>query len=220
MAAPVARQTYTISEFDTVRLEAPVQVILATGRGVSASGTGDRDTLDGLVLDVSGRVLTIRNRQVMTLGGSGGKARAPTILTLTTGDLRRASVLGSGSMSVDRLKGAQTDARVQGSGTLTVAALATDRLDVGLTGAGSMTLSGAVPDMTVAVSGSGRLDAAALRVERLRIDAEGSGDVQAQAVRQASASANGTGRIVVTGKPQCTVHKMGNASITCGGAVY
>ncbi|MET0248919.1 MAG: hypothetical protein ABW164_04245, partial [Sphingobium sp.] len=44
-AAPVSRQTYSISEFDTVRLDAPMEVVITTGKGVSAIGTGDRDTL-------------------------------------------------------------------------------------------------------------------------------------------------------------------------------
>lgn len=217
---PISRQTYALSDFDTVRLDAPIEVVVTTGKGVSAIGTGDRDTLDTLMLDISSGVLTIRLRQSFTLGGSGGKARAPTRLSLTTSALRRANVLGSGSLTVDRLKGALADASVQGSGTLTVPRIDAERLNIGLLGAGSILLGGVAPDVTASVSGSGRLDTSALDVRRLRIDAEGSADVQAKASEEARASANGSGRILVTGAGQCTVRKAGSASITCGGEVY
>lgn len=220
MTAPVSRQTYSISEFDAVRVDAPIDVAITTGKGVSATGTGDRETLDTLTLDISSRTLTIKIRQTISLGGSGGKTRAPTRLILTTNALRRATLVGSGNLTVDRLKGTFTEARLQGSGALTIAASETDRLSVGLQGAGTITLAGSAPDMTASVSGSGRLDTTALNVQRLRVSTEGSADVRVMANVEAHASAAGAGRIEVLGTAQCTVRKIGNANITCGGESY
>lgn len=220
-AAPVvSRQTFVVTDFDTIRLEAPIDVTVVTGKGSSAIGTGDRDTLDSLDLSVTAHVLVIRLRSMTTLGGSGGKARAPTRIALTTGDLHRAILLGSGTLSVDRLKGDRVEATVRGAGVLTVPRIEADRIDVGLMGAGTMTLAGTVLDMTAAVSGSGRLDASALEARRLRIDTEGAVDAQAKARDEAFATASGTGRLMVTGKAQCTVRKTGNASISCSGEMY
>lgn len=222
-AAPTpAHQSYSISEFDTIRLEAPLEVTVATDKGVSASATGDRDTLDRIVLQMNARTLVVRLRNAPTLGGSGdgGRGRLPTRIALSTNLVQHAIVMGSGMLSVDRLKGQRVEAMLSGSGRLTVPRVEADRIDVGLAGSGTMVLGGAVPDAGVTMSGSGRLDAGALSVQRLRVDTEGSVDAQLSARDTAAATANGTGQIVITGKATCTVRKTGSASVTCAGGVF
>ncbi|HEX7872697.1 MAG TPA: DUF2807 domain-containing protein [Sphingobium sp.] len=219
-APPVARQSYSISDFDTIRLEAPVEVAVTTGKGASATGSGDRDTLDALSLEINSRTLVIRIRDRLTIGGSGGKARAATRITLTTGEMRRAALLGAGTLILDRLKGAHVNATLSGAGRLTIARVDADRIDVGQAGSGTLTLTGSALDMVAAVSGSGRLDAATLDARRVRVSTEGSVDVQLTAREEASASANGTGQIAIAGKPTCTVRKSGSASVTCAGLSY
>lgn len=219
-APPSARRTFVVTDFDTVRLEAPIDATIVTGKGASAIGTGDRDTLDALELTVNGNALTIRMRKVASLGGSGGKARLPTRIAITTGELRRATVSGAGNLTADRLKGQRTEATLRGAGAINVGRVATDRLDVGLLGAGSMTLGGTALQMTATISGSGRLDAVALDARRIKIDTEGAVDAQVSAREEAIVGANGDGRLVVGGNAKCTVRKMGNASVTCGGEVY
>lgn len=222
-AAPLpAHQSYSISEFDAVRLEAPLDVAVTTDTGVSASATGDRDTLDRIELRVNSRTLIIRLRNAPTLGGSGdgGRGRVPTHLSLSTNLVQHATVMGSGMLAIDRLKGARVDATLSGSGHLTIPRVEADRINVGLAGSGVMTLTGTVLEAIVTMSGSGRLEAAPLLAQRLRIDTEGSGDAQLSARETAAATANGTGQITITGKAVCTVRKTGSASITCGGQVF
>ncbi|MET0365507.1 MAG: DUF2807 domain-containing protein [Sphingobium sp.] len=219
-APPPARQSYSISDFDTIRLEAPVEVSIVTGKGVSATGTGDRDTLDALSLEINSRTLVIRMRNRMAMGGSGGKARLPTRIALTTGAVQRATLLGAGNLSIDSLKGARVNATLSGAGRLTVARVEADRLDVGQAGSGTLTLAGSTLELVASMSGSGRLDAAALDARRVRIDTEGSIDAQLAAREEATATANGTGQIAIAGKPTCTVRKTGSASITCGAMTY
>lgn len=220
-APPVARQTYSITEFDTIRVEAPVDVVVATDRGVAASGTGDRETLDRIELQMNSRTLVVRMRNTATLGGSnGGRGRLPTTLTLSTGLVQRAILMGSGTLSIDRLKGAHVEARVNGSGRLSAPRVEADQAEISLLGSGVMTLAGSVPDVVVTISGSGRLDAGALNAQRLRVNAEGAADGQFSARDTAIASANGTGQIVITGKPVCTVRKTGSASVTCKGEIF
>ncbi|HEX7854264.1 MAG TPA: DUF2807 domain-containing protein [Sphingobium sp.] len=219
-AGPVARQTYTLSEFDTVRLEAPLEVVIATGKGVSAYGTGDRDTLDQLDLQINSRTLVIRLRNSMMLGGSGGKVRLPTRITLTTGELHRITVQGAGNLTADALKGPHVTASLNGSGRLVVAHVDTDRIDTVLIGSGTVTLAGKTLDLMATVSGSGRLDASALDAQRVRAETEGSIEARLSAREEAIATSNGSGELVITGKTKCTVRKTGSASVTCGGAVY
>jgi hypothetical protein len=220
-APPISRQAYSISEFDTVRLEAPLDVVVTTDKGVAASATGDRDTLDRIDLRVNSGILVIRLRTNGSFGGSGdGRARAATKLSISTNLLQRVTVMGAGTLSVDRLKGAQVQAMLSGGGRLTVARVEADKADVALGGSGSMTLLGSVPDAKVTMSGSGRLDGTGFVAQRLVVVTEGSADAQLAARDTATVSANGTGQVTVVGKANCTVRKVGSASITCAGAVY
>src|SRR3546814_3406344 len=51
--ALAAEQQYSVTHFDTVRMQAPFRVIISTGKGNSGRGEGERDALDRVSLDVS-----------------------------------------------------------------------------------------------------------------------------------------------------------------------
>lgn len=215
---PDARQTYVISDFDTIRLEAPVEVVVTSGKGASAIGTGDRATLDALNLQMGGRTLIIRmNRPAL---GSESAASGRAKLRLATGELRRATLLGSGSLTADRMKGDNAEASLRGSGTLSLPRIEADRLTIGLLGSGTITLGGRATDVTAIVSGSARLDAAALDTRRLRVDAEGSVDARLAARESVTGVATGSSRAIITGTAACTVRKLGSATVECAGAAY
>lgn len=217
-AAPVSRQTYVIGDFDTIRVEAPVEVVVTTGKGASAIGTGDRAALDALNLQMGGRILIVRmNRQA--IGGYGappGQAK----LLLTTGQLKRAILLGAGSLTADRMKGDHAEASLRGSGTLSLPVIEADQLTVGLLGAGTITLGGKAGDVDATISGSARIDAAALDTRRLRVNAEGSVDARFAARETATAVATGSSRAIITGTAACNVRKLGSATVECAGVAY
>lgn len=217
-SAPQFRQTYVIGDFDTIRLEAPVEVVIVTGKGASAIGTGARATLDALNLQMGGRILTIRmNRYAIGAPGAPlGQAR----LMLTTGELKRVVLLGAGSLTADRIKGDRAEASLRGSGTLTLPRIEADYLTIGLLGSGTMTLAGHAGDVNATVSGSARLDASRLDTDRLRVNAEGSVDTQFAARATVTAVATGSGRAIITGPAACTVRKLGSATVECSGTAY
>jgi hypothetical protein len=216
--ARMSRQTYVISDFDTIRVEAPVEVVVTTGKGTSAQGTGDRATLDALNLQMGGRVLIIRmNRQAIgSCGAPVGKAK----LMLTTGELKRATLLGAGSLTADRMKGDNAEVSLRGSGSLTLPRIEADRLTIGLLGAGTMVLGGKAGDVTATITGSARIDASALVTNRLRVDAEGSVDARFAARESVIAVATGSSRAIITGTAQCNVRQLGSATVECAGRAY
>src|SRR3546814_1259315 len=55
--ALAAEQPYSVTHFDTVRMQVPFRVIISTGKGNLGRGEGERDALDRVSLDVSGGVL-------------------------------------------------------------------------------------------------------------------------------------------------------------------
>lgn len=214
----VSHQTYVISSFDSIRLEAPADVEIVTGKGASAIGTGDRAALDSLRLQMSGDTLIIRmNRPAM---GAVTRARGPVRLKLTTGTLGRVILLGPGTLTADEVKARHAEVTLRGGGTLRLPRIEADRLTADLLGSGVMTLGGRAGDMTSTASGSGRIDASALTANRLRADLDGSADARYLARDNAILVAAGSGSLVVTGKATCTVRKLGSAQVECGGVTY
>lgn len=218
LAAPTGRQTFIISGFDNIRVEAPVDVRIETGKGPSARATGDRRVLDALTLDVSGGVLTVRMRRSTAGSEIAGNGGAQIVLTTTT--LRTVMLSGAGSIAADRLRGADTRASLRGSGRIDVGGIDTDRLSVDLLGAGSLTIAGKATSAQLRVSGAGRLDAARLSTVRLDATVQGSADVSASAREEAKIIASGSGRVAVAGAGSCSVRRNGSASVECGGRRY
>ena len=136
--ATAATRGYTITSFDSIRIDAPVNVILATGQGPSARAEGDQAVLDRLHVDVSGRQLTIGMDRLRPGEKSGGAA----ILRLSTGMIDRVMLTGGGSVQIDRLKGLRGQIVLGGNGDITVSDVQLDRLDLLLAGGGRATLAG------------------------------------------------------------------------------
>ncbi|CAN5288905.1 head GIN domain-containing protein [soil metagenome] len=217
-AAPAlaATQPYTITSFDSIRVNAPVRVVIATGAGVSARGEGSRDALDRVDLTVSGTVLTVR----MKAPQAGEKAAGPVTLTLSTGQLGRVLLSGGGSVAVDRMKGLRGDLVLAGGGDIAVGAVALDRLDVVVTGSGRVTLAGMAGVFNADVSGPGALAAEGLKTKQAKLVSTGPGSIVLTAATSADINARGSGDVTVTGKAACKVYRGGTGRIVCGGEDY
>jgi len=217
-AAPAATRSYIVTDFDSLRVEAPIDVMVQAGRGVTARGDGDRDVLERVDLTVSARVLTIRLKPSPYEGRRGGAATAR--LSLTVPALRRIQLTGAGSLQASGLAGSRAEIIAAGDGALSVTRVDSDVLSVTQLGSGSVALAGKVKGLTLRVSGAGALDAAALAAADLDLRLDGPASVTAQADRAARIVAVGPGSVTVAGKGACTVNHVGSGTVTCGGASY
>lgn len=214
--ASAAERRYTVTDFDRVQIEGPFQVTLATGKPNAAIATGSNQAIDRVSIDVQGRTLRVRpNRSAW--GGYPGEGAGPVRITLSTHNLRGASVTGSGSLSIDKAEAMQFEASVSGSGRLGIGDIRADRLNIGLLGSGTIELAGKAKSFRATVQGSGDLDAAALAVEDAQINADTSGRVAATVRRAANVTGTGSGDTTILGKPACTVKALGSGPIACGG---
>lgn len=216
LAAPAtaAERRYSVSDFDRVRLDAPVRVTLATGRSPSARATGPQAALDALKVEVQGRMLVI-GRNVSSWTSAAGES-GPLELVLSTQGLRAASVNGAGLLAIDALRGGTVQLTLGGPGALEVAALDADNLSAALVGEGRMTLGGKARAATLQLRGGGTLGAGDLVADHLRVGADGTGAILAQARATANVQASGTGAVTVAGTPACTVKANGSAMVRCG----
>ncbi|KXU30016.1 hypothetical protein A0J57_09280 [Sphingobium sp. 22B] len=217
-AAPAAAATrgFTITSFDAIRVDAPVEVTITTGAGASARADGDQAVLDRLKVDVSGRLLAVTAERARPGEKSGGRA----VLRLSTGDLSRVVLTGGGSVSVSRMKGLRGEIVLGGNGDVSVAAVDLDQLSLGVAGAGRANLSGRAGVATIRVTGPGAVMAEGLRVRQAAVANDGPGNVAVTAEVSARVSASGSGDVTVAGKAACSVDNRGTGRISCGGEAY
>jgi hypothetical protein len=217
LAAPAgaAERTYPISDFDTIRIEGPYVVSLATGLSSRVRASGSAEALERLSVEIQGRTLRIRPNP-SAWGGYPGQSPGPIRIEAATRDLARASVLGAGSLDVDKARGLRLDLAVGGSGRLAVRALDADNLSVGLVGSGRIALAGHAGQMRATIQGSGDLDAAGLRADNLLLGADTAGNISFGSARTAKVTATGTGDVTIGGTPACTVDNKGAGRVRCG----
>lgn len=213
--AHAATQPYVITDFETVRIDAPVRVEIATNRGASGRGEGDRDMLDNLDLQVSGRSLSVRLRP-----GQKGQPRGRATLRLTTQALSRIFLNGGGVLAIDRLAGQQVQLQMNGNGNVMVNDMAVDRLTLLLSGNGRIDLAGKAGVVTARILGGGMIAAERLNAREVNIANDGPGSISMSAQDRASVVATGAGDSVVIGKPVCKVEQRGTGWISCAGQEY
>lgn len=213
--AAAAERNYSITDFDKVQVDGPYRVVLTTGRPSAARAEGSREAIDQLSVDVVGGTLRVR-RNRSAWGASSSDSAGPVTVALTTRDLRNASMVGSGSLDVDRATGLRVDLSVSGSGRLTVVAVEADNLFVGLLGSGRITLAGRVKQLRATLQGSGDLAAAGLSADDAQIASETAGSVAVGVTRTAKVTATGPGDVEIVGSPTCTVQAKGSGQVNCG----
>lgn len=213
--AAAAEKRYGLTSFEAVEVTADVIVEVVTKSPVSAVATGPADALDRLTVEAQNGKLVIGMRQF----AGDDKRRAPlgaVTLRINAANLRAATLVGAGSLQIDQLKGTRVSIGLRGPGRLIVDKVTADRLGVAMIGNGTMTLGGTAKDAQMTLSGAGAVDAGALAVDALVSDSEGAGDHLFRAVKSAAVTTRGLGKVVVLGKPVCTVRNTGSGSVQCG----
>jgi hypothetical protein len=214
VAAPAgaAERSLTITDFDGVRVEGPFIVSVTTGRGTSGKISGDVRALDHVRVDVEGGTAVIR-------ATDDANDAQPAKVTLVTRTLARASLAGSGALTIDHLASPDATIILEGSGVITASNIAADQFTALATGTGKLTLAGTVKSGTLETRGSGMLDATRLTIADAKVTLDGAGTLIATASRAADVNAKGTGTAMVYGgKAACTVKREGSASVLCGKA--
>ncbi|MEA3009061.1 MAG: hypothetical protein QOJ91_753 [Sphingomonadales bacterium] len=217
LPAAAAERSYTVTDFDRVQVEGPYRVTLTTGGKSAARAEGSTAALDQVSVDVQGATLHVR-RNRSAWGGYPGEGAGPVTITLTTRDLRTASVMGSGSLDVDRASGLRVDLSLSGGGRLAVADVQSDTLVVGLIGGGRITLAGRTKQLKATIQGSADLAAAGLSADDAQISSDTAGNVAVAVARSAKVTTTGSGDVEIVGAPACVVDAKGSGQVICRGA--
>jgi hypothetical protein len=215
VAAPAgaATRNFGITSFSKVRVDGPYKVRLATGVAPFATATGSPAALDRVAIDVQGDTLVIHN-SLDSWGGYPGEDVGPVEISLGTHDLSGAWLNGSGTISIDKVKGLSFDLSVEGSAAGEIGQASVDQLNVSIVGTASARLAGQAAKMTAVIRGVSSLDAGALSAKDATLNADGAATIAANVSNSVSVGATGPATVRLTGSPSCTLRVSGSASVS------
>jgi hypothetical protein len=210
LPADAAPRNFSVISFDRIRVEAPFDVTLVTNKAPFARAEGPAAALDTIDLRVEGRTLILRQRGGSDQSGKGGSMR----ISLGTPDLRTATLIGGGRLSIDRMSAMAVTLGLAGPGQLKVSDVRAERVDLIAAGSGTVDLAGTVKKGVLAAQGSIVLDAAGLKADELVIQATGSSEVRASARRSVDVAASGGATVALQSPVACLQKVTGAASVS------
>jgi hypothetical protein len=214
LAAPAcgATRNFGVSSFTKIRVDGPYKVTIATGVPVFARASGTAAAIDRVAVEVRGDTLVVGSNP--SWGGFPGIDPGPVEVSVGTHDLTNASLIGAGSLAIDKVKGLTFVLSIQGSGAGEIADANADQLTVNLDGSANAKLSGRAGKLTVLARGLSTLNAAGLTTPNAAISADGTATVDTKVTETARIDAWGPATIRLSGQPSCTVKVTGSVTVS------
>ena len=190
----MTERTFELSDFHSIRLCGPHDVIVSTGTDVSVTAEGDDDALAAVDVTSESGTLAIRSRGKRRLFGFG-RGGDPVTFQVTMPELRNVSMEGSGDVQVDRVSGPSFHGSIAGSGDLAINALEAGECKFSIAGSGDIQIDSASGEtFHCSIAGSGDIAIDDLQVTEAKFSVAGSGDIRAAGrARHAGVSIAGSG---------------------------
>ena len=211
--ATAGTRNFGITDFQKVRVDGPFKVTLTTGVAPFARATGSPAALDRVAIEVRGDTLVVHNN-LDSWSNYPGETSGPVEITLGTHDLSAAWLNGSGTLTIDRVKGLTFDLSVQGSGLGAIGQANIDQLNVSVVGTAAARLAGQAAKVTAVIRGISSLDAAGLSTKDATLGADGAATITAQVSNSVTVDASGPATVTLTGAPSCTLRVKGSATVS------
>lgn len=210
--ATAATRNFGVESFTKIRVDGPYKVIVVSGIAPFAKASGSPAAIDRVAIDVRGDTLLVHSNP--SWGGYPGVDPGPVEVSIGTHDLDSVSVMGAGSVAINRAKGLRFSLSVQGSGLASIDDVEVDQLSVNLAGTASARLAGHSGKMTALVRGLSALDAGRLSAQTADLSADGTATIEATVTDTARVSAWGPATIRLGGRPTCDLKVTGSAAVS------
>lgn len=214
-ASPAAAETrnFGINTFEKIRVDGPFKVILTTGVAPYAKAVGSAQAIDRVAIDVRDNTIVVHNN-ISSWSSDPNPNAGPVEVQIGTHDLRSAWLSGSGSLSINKVKGLSFDFSLLGSALGEIGDVAVDQFNINLNGTANARLSGQAGKTTSVVRGTSSLDASGLTAKDAAITADGSATVDQTVTNSVKVTASGPATIRLKGNPSCSVHASGSTTVT------
>ncbi len=208
----VISQTRTVTDFNTIEINYPVELSVQQGASTSLTVEADDNLLPQLATRVSGSTLYIEDSQsdwTKRVNPTRPVKIALTLKTLQRVDFPSAGTLRVGNFQTDRL-----EISISGAGTVNLSDLTAQSLSVNLSGAGTITAGGSADTLSLDISGVGSFHGDDLASQTANVNISGAGSATVWVKNSLSASISGTGSVRYYGSPsvQRQVSGLGNVS--------
>lgn len=197
-------RSFDIDDFSAIRLSAAQDVQVKTGGKPSVKAKGADEALDRLAVTAADGTLSIAQR---------GRGRDTVSIKVTVPALHRASITGSGGLSIDRVAGETFEGSIAGSGDLSIETVEVERARFSIAGSGNVQASGHVKRSGACIAGSGNADLGELKSEAAHVSIAGSGNVLAHAAETANVTILGSGNVRIVGGAECEVSRLGSGRV-------
>ncbi len=219
LTAPSARaveRKLLVASFENIVVVGDIDVVVQTGKPVSAKASGDRRVLDSLKLERTGTTLRIRVLDLLN-NDKRTPVTEPLRVTLTTPIIQNIVLSGNGVVTVNAIK--QPDAAkilISGNGKVTVGNVTADQFTADINGNGQIDLGGgSVRDARVTIIGAGEYRGAKLQARKLRLEHNGNATSAATVAEGTDIYNRGSGNIDIGGGGTCFIKLAGRATINC-----
>jgi hypothetical protein len=214
--AHAGTRTYSITDVSRLRVSGPFDVHVHVGPSASVRATGPQEAIDRLSVEQHEETLVIQPLP----GGWGGWPmgfHGNLVVDVTMPSLDQAVTTGSGTTTIDKVKGDAVSLVLSGSGSLSVAAAQVTQLNATMTGSGDLSIAGghAVGAKAV-VTGTGDLKAGDLVVDDAQANLVGTGNLTIGARHTAKGNLAGAGDLTIVGPATCAITRSGSGDVHCG----
>lgn len=207
-----ANRNYSVTSFERIRVEGPYAVTVATNSAPFARASGSTQALDAVAIRVEGTTLIIQANRNAWRGSYDSPG--PVLIAVGTPNLRAASIGGSGSLAIDRVRGLEFQLSVGGAAEARVSQADVDRFKLAVNGSGRVSVAGRAPALSATILGPAAVDLAPLTARDATVATQGASTVAFTATNSAKVTAAGTAAVTVSGRPACTVKASGSATVT------
>lgn len=200
---------FAAEPFTGIAVSGPYDVVVTQGSTRAVRAEGSPNGIEQLRIRVVDGQLRISPRRGITT--PTGKV----IIYVTAPTIDRASIGGSGNISIDKAGGASFTGSIGGSGDLSIGSLRADRAEFAVAGSGNVVAAGTAGDAHYSIAGSGSIDGKSLATRTASVSIAGSGSTSANVTEAATISIMGSGDVDIKGGATCKVSKMGSGEVTC-----
>jgi hypothetical protein len=211
-SADAATRNFGVTSFTKIRVSGPYKVSVATGVAPFARASGSPAAIDRVAIEVRGDTLVVQSNP--SWGGYPGSDPGPVEVTLGTHELGSASLIGSGSVAIDRIRGLSFSLTIQGSGASAIGNASVDQLNVSLEGTANAKIAGKAGKLTALVRGISTLDGAGLATPSADFSVDGTATIDANVTDTAKVNGWGPATVRLTGRPACNLKVQGSTTVT------
>ncbi len=210
------RERREVAPFRAVELRYFGQLHLHQGPDTALEIEGDPDVLAKVHTRVDGGTLILEIGETWLERLTSGVllvAHRPLHYHVTTPDLERVAVSGTGKVDAAALRSERLEINASGTADMRFAGVECDELAATISGRGSFELAGRADLLQVRVSGSGDIDAADLEAVEAEVRISGQGNATVRVRERLDVRVSGVGEVRYHGAPTVTQRISGAGSV-------